>query len=66
MTPSTETPNDAEIQTDPEPNIQTDTTETLDTVKEDGKKKSLFLRFRKKKQSEKGLLEKNDLQYIYI
>uniref|UniRef100_A0A671LG30 Uncharacterized protein n=1 Tax=Sinocyclocheilus anshuiensis TaxID=1608454 RepID=A0A671LG30_9TELE len=41
MTPSTETPTDAEIQTDPEPNIQTDTTETLDTVKADGKKKSL-------------------------
>uniref|UniRef100_A0A671LFL7 Uncharacterized protein n=1 Tax=Sinocyclocheilus anshuiensis TaxID=1608454 RepID=A0A671LFL7_9TELE len=53
MTPSTETPTDAEIQTDPEPNIQTDTTETLDTVKADGKKKSRFLRFRKKKQSEK-------------
>ncbi|KAI2662263.1 Piezo-type mechanosensitive ion channel component 1 [Labeo rohita] len=58
VTPSTETPNDAEIQTDPEPNIQTDTTETLDTVKEDGKKKSLFLRFRKKKQSEKDTKQK--------
>uniref|UniRef100_A0A8C2E3E4 Piezo-type mechanosensitive ion channel component 1 n=1 Tax=Cyprinus carpio TaxID=7962 RepID=A0A8C2E3E4_CYPCA len=58
MTPSTETPTDAEIQTDPEPNIQTNTTETLDTVKADGKKKSRFLRFRKKKQSEKGLLKK--------
>uniref|UniRef100_A0A8C2E4H0 Piezo-type mechanosensitive ion channel component 1 n=1 Tax=Cyprinus carpio TaxID=7962 RepID=A0A8C2E4H0_CYPCA len=45
MTPSTETPTDAEIQTDPEPNIQTNTTETLDTVKADGKKKSRFLRF---------------------
>uniref|UniRef100_A0A673G972 Piezo-type mechanosensitive ion channel component 1-like n=1 Tax=Sinocyclocheilus rhinocerous TaxID=307959 RepID=A0A673G972_9TELE len=66
MTPSTETPTDAEIQTDPEPNIQTDTTETLDTVKADGKKKSRFLRFRKKKQSEKGLLgkKKDYLQYI--
>uniref|UniRef100_A0A672MF10 Piezo type mechanosensitive ion channel component 1 (Er blood group) n=1 Tax=Sinocyclocheilus grahami TaxID=75366 RepID=A0A672MF10_SINGR len=49
MTPSTETPTDAEIQTDPEPNIQTDTTENLDAVKADGKKKSRFLRFRKKK-----------------
>lgn len=60
MTPSTETPTDAEIQTDPEPNIQTNTTETLDTVKADGKKKSRFLRFRKKKQSKKGLLEKKE------
>ncbi len=63
MTPSTETPTDAEIQTDPEPNIQTNTTETLDTVKEDGKKKSRFLRFRKKKQSEKGLLGKKNIIY---
>ncbi|XP_016101354.1 piezo-type mechanosensitive ion channel component 1-like [Sinocyclocheilus grahami] len=53
MTPSTETPTDAEIQTDPEPNIQTDTTENLDAVKADGKKKSRFLRFRKKKLSDK-------------
>uniref|UniRef100_A0A8C1UWN1 Piezo-type mechanosensitive ion channel component 1-like n=1 Tax=Cyprinus carpio TaxID=7962 RepID=A0A8C1UWN1_CYPCA len=58
MTPSTETPTDAEIQTDPEPNIQTNTTETLDTVKADGKKKSRFLRFRKKKQSEKDTGQK--------
>uniref|UniRef100_A0A8C1L9I4 Piezo-type mechanosensitive ion channel component 1 n=1 Tax=Cyprinus carpio TaxID=7962 RepID=A0A8C1L9I4_CYPCA len=58
MTPSTETPTDAEIQTDPEANIQTNTTETLDTVKADGKKKSRFLRFRKKKQSEKDTGQK--------
>uniref|UniRef100_A0A671LES7 Uncharacterized protein n=1 Tax=Sinocyclocheilus anshuiensis TaxID=1608454 RepID=A0A671LES7_9TELE len=64
MTPSTETPTDAEIQTDPEPNIQTDTTETLDTVKADGKKKSRFLRFRKKKQSEKGLLGEKKIIYM--
>uniref|UniRef100_A0A673I3B7 Piezo-type mechanosensitive ion channel component 1-like n=1 Tax=Sinocyclocheilus rhinocerous TaxID=307959 RepID=A0A673I3B7_9TELE len=57
MTPSTETPTDAELQTDPETDIQTNTTETLDTVKEGGKKKSRFLRFRKKKQSEEGLLD---------
>uniref|UniRef100_A0A672MF03 Piezo type mechanosensitive ion channel component 1 (Er blood group) n=1 Tax=Sinocyclocheilus grahami TaxID=75366 RepID=A0A672MF03_SINGR len=57
MTPSTETPTDAEIQTDPEPNIQTDTTENLDAVKADGKKKSRFLRFRKKKLSDKGLVK---------
>ncbi len=61
MTPSTESPTEAEIQTDPEPNIQTNTTETLDTAKEDGKKKSRFLRFRKKKQLEKGLLGKKNI-----
>ncbi len=61
MTPSTESPTEAEIQTDPEPNIQTNTTETLDTAKEDGKKKSRFLRFRKKKHLEKGLLEKKKI-----
>ncbi|XP_016120547.1 piezo-type mechanosensitive ion channel component 1-like, partial [Sinocyclocheilus grahami] len=58
MTPSTETPTDAELQTDPEPDIQTNTTETLDTVKEGGKKKSHFLRFRKKKQSEEDTRQK--------
>uniref|UniRef100_A0A671QYS1 Piezo-type mechanosensitive ion channel component 1-like n=1 Tax=Sinocyclocheilus anshuiensis TaxID=1608454 RepID=A0A671QYS1_9TELE len=58
MTPSTETPTDAELQTDPEPDIQTNTTETLDTVKEGGKKKSRFLRFRKKKQSEEDTRQK--------
>lgn len=65
VTPSTETPTDAEIQTDPEPNIQTNTTETLDTAKEDGKKKSRFLRFRKKKLLEKGLLGKKKLLTVY-
>lgn len=63
MTPSTETPTDAELQTDPELNIQTNTTETLDTVKADGKKKSRFLRFRKKKQPEEGLLKKKKIDY---
>uniref|UniRef100_A0A8C2CPZ5 Piezo-type mechanosensitive ion channel component 1 n=1 Tax=Cyprinus carpio TaxID=7962 RepID=A0A8C2CPZ5_CYPCA len=61
MTPSTETPTDAELQTDPELNIQTNTTETLDTVKEGGKNKSRFLRFRKTKQPEEGLLKKKKL-----
>uniref|UniRef100_A0A8C1RLV0 Piezo-type mechanosensitive ion channel component 1 n=1 Tax=Cyprinus carpio TaxID=7962 RepID=A0A8C1RLV0_CYPCA len=64
MTPSTETPTDAELQTDPELNIQTNTTETLDTVKEGGKNKSRFLRFRKKKQPEEGLLKKKKIDYI--
>ncbi|XP_042616897.1 piezo-type mechanosensitive ion channel component 1-like isoform X3 [Cyprinus carpio] len=58
MTPSTETPTDAELQTDPELNIQTNTTETLDTVKEGGKNKSRFLRFRKKKQPEEDTRQK--------
>uniref|UniRef100_A0A9J8ABT1 Piezo type mechanosensitive ion channel component 1 (Er blood group) n=1 Tax=Cyprinus carpio carpio TaxID=630221 RepID=A0A9J8ABT1_CYPCA len=65
MTPSTETPTDAELQTDPELNIQTNTTETLDTVKEGGKNKSRFLRFRKKKQPEEGLLKKKKLITVY-
>ncbi|XP_067256339.1 piezo-type mechanosensitive ion channel component 1 isoform X2 [Chanodichthys erythropterus] len=47
MTPSADSPTNPEIQTDP------DTTERLQTEKEEGKKKkSPFLRFRKKKQSE--------------
>uniref|UniRef100_A0A671QYV1 Piezo-type mechanosensitive ion channel component 1-like n=1 Tax=Sinocyclocheilus anshuiensis TaxID=1608454 RepID=A0A671QYV1_9TELE len=66
MTPSTETPTDAELQTDPEPDIQTNTTETLDTVKEGGKKKSRFLRFRKKKQSEEGLYFGFDCFSFYL
>ncbi len=65
MTPSTETPTDAEIQTDPEPNIQTNTTETLDTVKEDGKKKSRFLRFARKNSRKKVCWEKKILFTVY-
>uniref|UniRef100_A0A8C1V2G2 Piezo-type mechanosensitive ion channel component 1 n=1 Tax=Cyprinus carpio TaxID=7962 RepID=A0A8C1V2G2_CYPCA len=66
MTPSTETPTDAELQTDPELNIQTNTTETLDTVKEGGKNKSRFLRFRKKKQPEEGLYFEFDCLSFYL
>ncbi|XP_039546699.1 piezo-type mechanosensitive ion channel component 1 isoform X1 [Pimephales promelas] len=51
------TPTDAEIHTDPDTHTHTTETlqpdtETLEDVKEEGKKKSRFLRFRKKKSPE--------------
>ncbi|XP_696355.4 piezo-type mechanosensitive ion channel component 1 isoform X1 [Danio rerio] len=58
LTPSAETPTDAEIQTDPEPNSHTNNTKTSDTVKNDGMKKSHFLRFRKKKKAEPDAVQK--------
>ncbi|XP_051565072.1 piezo-type mechanosensitive ion channel component 1 isoform X1 [Myxocyprinus asiaticus] len=59
ITQSTETPTDAEIHTDPEPNVHTHiTTENTETVKEDRHKKSRFLRFRKTKPSNKDTTQK--------
>ncbi|XP_051948231.1 piezo-type mechanosensitive ion channel component 1-like isoform X1 [Xyrauchen texanus] len=59
ITPSTETPTDAEIHTDPENNAHTHTTtENSETVKEDGCKKSRFLHFRKRKPSNKDTTQK--------
>ncbi|XP_067308143.1 LOW QUALITY PROTEIN: piezo-type mechanosensitive ion channel component 1 [Pseudorasbora parva] len=59
MTPSTESPTEAEIQTDPEANIHTDSPETVKEEEEEkGKKKSRFLRFRRKKTAETDMREK--------